>query len=122
MIVSISDDKKIAKSGPLFPFVTEGRDASKEEENFAKAMYKMAQMLAWENYVYELENEYYKISLGFRNVCFNETNSFVIECLADEAKKCGISIGGETSKGVKKKITYEKYLGYSSKAENRNRK
>ena len=30
MSVSISDDKKVAKSGPLFPFVTEGRDASKE--------------------------------------------------------------------------------------------
>ena len=85
-------------------------------------MYKMAQMLARENYVYELENKFYKISLGFRNVCFNETNSFITECFVDDAKKCGISIGGENSRGVKKKITYEKYLGYSSKAENRNRK
>ena len=85
-------------------------------------MYKMAQMLARENYVYELENKFYKISLGFRKVCFNETNSFITECFVDDAKKCGISIGGENSRGVKKKITYEKYLGYSSKAENRNRK
>lgn len=121
MIVSIAAEKieaqefKNVKRNPVYPFVNEEHDSTKDDENIVEAISKMDRTLARENY-------YYEMSRGFGSLCFNDMNPFVAKSLAEEAKKYGLSIGDETSKGVKKKITYEKYLGYCSKAETRNRK